>query len=76
MFCTFVSYITIVLCTCYFPLYLYSDFLHINKSQGRYLMFAMEGGEIYTASVVDNINMICELYEQKLGQKDLHNLTF
>ena len=30
----------------------------------------------YTASVVDNINMNCELYEQKLGQKDMHNLTF
>ena len=29
----------------------------------------------YTASVVDNINMNCELYEQKLGQKDMHNLT-
>ena len=38
---------------------LYSDSC-INKSQGRYLMFAMEGGEIYTASVVDNINMIYE----------------
>ena len=57
MFCTFISYITIILCTCYFPLY--SDFLHIYKSQGRYLMFAMEGGETHTASVVDNINMIC-----------------
>ena len=30
----------------------------------------------YTASVVDNINMNCDLNEQKLGQKDMHNLTF